>query len=187
MSLELVSDLEPPKDLKFNAEGLPPRRAELAQQSAWRKSISAELDVLSKGRRKLEADIEKLESAVAKSHADTVASADSIIDKIKHGLSWSVVPSAKPVPDCSKELEVARTALSRLDAEMAAKEALVESLGQRIMATARRAVYEHGAVIRQTYEVTVASLRDMLAQLVALDRLTGTGHEERKNEFGQAS
>jgi hypothetical protein len=43
----------------------------------------------------------------------------------------------------------------------------------------KRAVYEHGAAIRVTYEVTVASLRDMLGQLVALDRLTGTGHEDR--------
>jgi hypothetical protein len=179
MSVELVSDLEPPKDLKFDARDLPPRRAELVKLSAWRGSISAELDILSKGRRKLEADIAKLEADVAKANADTVASADNIIDKIKHGLSWSVVPSAKPVPDNSKELEIARTALSRLDTEMASLEAQVESLGRRILATARRAVYEHGAAIRQSYEATVASMRDMLAQLVALDRLTANDHMER--------
>jgi hypothetical protein len=179
MSVELISDLEPPKDLKVNTKGLSPCRAELAQQKAWKDSVSAQMDVLGKGRRKLEDHIAKLEAAVAASNADTVASADSILDKIKAGLSWSVVPSAKPAPDHSRELEIARTALVRLDTEMASLEALVESLGLRILATARRAVYQHGAIIRQTYEATVESMRDMLVQLVALDRLTGSGHAGR--------
>ena len=88
MSVELISDMEPPAGLKFNIKGLPPRRAQLAKDIAWRNAIKAEMDMLSKGRRNLEAHISKLEAAVAKANADDVASADSILDKIRRGITW---------------------------------------------------------------------------------------------------
>jgi hypothetical protein len=119
-----------------------------------------------------------VERAQATADSETSTAAENVLGRIKQGLSWSIVPN-KPAPDYSKELQIAQATLARLDSERASKDALVESLGRRIVATARRAVYEHGASIRTTYEATVASLRDMLVRLVALDRLAGVGHEER--------
>jgi hypothetical protein len=55
MSVELVSDLDPPKTLKVNTKGLPPRRAELARLVAWRQAVTDELEKLAAGRRDLDA------------------------------------------------------------------------------------------------------------------------------------
>jgi hypothetical protein len=173
-----VSDLEPPKTLKVNVKGLAPRRAELARLVEWRKAISAELDTLSTGRPKLDGDVKRLEKAKAAADSETSTAAENVLARIKQRLPWSIAPT-KSAPDCTTELQVARTALERLDAERASLEARIESLGNRILSVARRALYEHGAAIRQTYEATVGVLRDMLSQLVALDRVAGVGHEER--------
>jgi hypothetical protein len=178
MSVEMVSDLEPPKSLKVNTKGLPPRRAELAKLVEWRKKIASELDALSKGRRELESRIKHPEAAQAIAEGETTAAAENVLDRIKQGLGWKIVVPNSVAPD-AKELQIAQAALGRLDAERASKEAFIESLGNRIVAMARRAVWEHGAAIRQTYEATVGVLRDMLAQLVALDRVAGVGHEGR--------
>jgi hypothetical protein len=134
---------------------------------------------LSTGRRDLDSHIKQLEEAQAIAEGETATAAENVLDRIKQGLGWQIVVPSKPAPDCAKELEIVRTTLARLDAEMAQADAFVESLGRRILATARRAVYEHGQAWRKTYAAEVEILREMLAQLVALDRLTGNGHEER--------
>jgi hypothetical protein len=142
--LTLVSDLEPPKTLRVNVKGLAPRRAELARMVAWRKEISAELDTLGAGRPKLAEDLRRLEKAKAAADSETSTAAENVLARIKQGLPWSIAPT-KSAPDCTTELQIARTALERLDAERASLEARIESLGNRILSVARRALYEHGA------------------------------------------
>jgi hypothetical protein len=126
MSAELLANnLEPPASLKVDVRGLPPRRAELAKLVAWRDSILSELEIQSSGRRDLEDHIKRLKQSQSVADSETQSAAENVVDRIKQGLGWVIIPS-KPAPDCSTELQIAKTALARLDAERATKEALVE-------------------------------------------------------------
>jgi multidrug resistance efflux pump len=92
---------------------------------------------LGAGRRDLDDHIRRLERSLAQADADATASADSVLSRIRQGLSWSIVPG-KPVPDYSKELQIARTALAKLDSERAAKEAQLEAIGARVASAGKR-------------------------------------------------
>jgi hypothetical protein len=132
---------------------------------------------LGAGRRDLDDHIRRLERSLAQADADATASADSVLSRIRQGLSWSIVPG-KPVPDYSKELQIARTALAKLDSERAAKEAQLEAIGARVASAGKRVLHEHAEGVKNAYAFAVEELRERAAQLIALNRLTGS-HEGR--------
>jgi Domain of Unknown Function (DUF1259) len=103
-----AGELDPPAGRKVDVRGLPRRRAELARLVAWREALVSELEILGTGRRDLADHIKRLEREMAKADADAAASADSVLSRIRQGLSWSINPS-KPSPDYSTELQIART------------------------------------------------------------------------------
>jgi hypothetical protein len=144
----------------------------LAQFCAWRKFVESEREVLDKGRVDLVAHIDRLTREMTKAEADETASVDNVINRIREGLKWSIAPR-QPSVDHSSELGVARSALSRLDAEIADKDRLIETLGRRITAASVRAMHEYAESVGGAYADAVEELRERAAQLLALDRMSG--------------
>jgi hypothetical protein len=169
----LHSDLVPPAGLKFNDKGLSPRRKELAQFCAWRKFVESERDILTKGRADADAHADRLTREVVKSEADETAVVDNVINRIREGLKWSIAPRQQPAIDRSSELAVTRSIVSRLDAEIADKDRLIETLGRRITAASVRAMHEYAESVRGAYADAIEQVRELAAQLLALDRMSG--------------
>jgi hypothetical protein len=166
------SELEPPADLKFDGKGLSPRRKDLALFCAWKKDEESKLEIINKGIADIEAHNDRLTREMAKSEADETACVDNILNRIREGLKWSIPPRQTSV-DHSSELGIARSTLSRLYAERAEKERLIESLGRRITAATVRAMHEDAESVRGAYMDAVEQVREYAAQLLALDRMSG--------------
>jgi hypothetical protein len=162
--------IEPPK---INVRGLSPARASLAQHVAWRKLLSDELDKLFAGRRDLADYIGPLEKEQAKASAGAQSSVNSVVDRIKSGLKWKIVPSA-PAVNHSQELEIAWSALAKIDADRATLEALVTSIDRRIGYAIDNALFEYGApALRDEYKRNVEALHATLVKISSLHRVRG--------------
>jgi hypothetical protein len=107
---------------------------------------------------------------------DAQSSASSVVDRIKSGLKWQIVP-ATPAVSHSAELQIARSALARLDAERAPMDLLLESINRRIRDSLDVAVFEHGsAALRAEYKEKVEALHATMAKMAALCRMTGRAY-----------
>jgi hypothetical protein len=128
-----VDASEPPAGLKVDVRDLRPRRAYLARLVAWRKALQDELDLLASGRCDLADHIERLDRERAAAAEAALQSAENVLARIRQGLGWNIV-SQKAAPDYSAELAIAKTALEKLDGEIATKQSTLDGLASRVVA-----------------------------------------------------
>jgi hypothetical protein len=169
---------EPPADIIAPA-GLPPMRGALARHLAWRSAISDELDLLEGGRVDLYEHLGKLENARREANERLADAATSLLQRLWLGQSVSIDATPSDPAPSEEEAKIALEALHQLDAEIAEKRALLDLLDAKIERLARSALREEGRAIEADYERLVEDMRQKLAEIIALRRVTGGGFGDR--------
>jgi hypothetical protein len=172
---------DPPADIVADTRGLPPMRAALARHLAWIASVEGDLAKLAAGRAKLLEQIEHAKAAQATAAADAAAGAETIIDRIRRNLDWSLgavissgaMDRAASITASGPHIPVAEAALTKLDAEIARTEALLETLRTRKPRFVAAAAREAADGLYADYATAIDNLREIMTQLAGLDAALG--------------
>ncbi len=158
-------------------KGLPSHRASLARWTAWRAEVAADVERLDAGRRDLAREVERLERARSKSEAKADTAADDLLASIKAGGAMKI--SGVPAVADDGKLAVAARALAKLDAEIETRRETLDQIDSRISKLVNAALAEQGREIEAALSITVSNLREQVAQLIALRRVTGAGWTDK--------
>jgi len=154
---------------------------------AWVAAVEAELATLQAGRGKLRGQIERANAAQAKVEEDTEAGAETIIGRIRQGVDWSLSAIVSPgaleraasVAVSEPHVEIARTALIKLDGEISRLEAKLDVLRDRKAHFVAAACREAAEGIYSDYRNAIADLHAAMVQLSGLNVPFGGGIPER--------
>jgi hypothetical protein len=177
---EVVSlEQEPPSDLAVDTRGLPTARAKLATYLAWRNREALALAALEAGRGKLAGRVDDAEAGLKRQAAEVDAAAASVVEQIRRGLEWTL-GAARKRPDVEgPDLSVAKSALAKIDGEIAAKREAVAAIDARLPGLAHASLVEHAAKIGGEYRAALDAARDGMTALEGLNVVLGRGRQGR--------
>ena len=152
--------------------GLPPCRAALARYLSYRGQISADITRLEAGRDRLITELARADTAKAQAEEAFEAEAVTLADRVASGLDEvfsAFTGKPKPAPDS----RLTRAALTKLEAELASKQALADRLQDRYLEHVHAALREKGADLAAEYARIIDELRNHICKMHSLDVACG--------------
>jgi hypothetical protein len=156
----------------------PSPRAALARIVEGARRERDALATLEAGRDKLTARIADAEREVEEESAADDREAEGIVAAIRKGADFAL-SFVRPARGPRLDLTVARRALAKADAALAAKEAEIEALAGRVPAAVDTVLKDEARIYADAYDAALTAAVEAAARLEALDIYLGGGRLDR--------
>jgi chromosome segregation ATPase len=164
----------------LSPDGLPPARARLVDLNRRIADAERHLQTLQSGKSALERELSRAAEAKAELQSLVAADAESLVDRLRSGATWALSAItqtrthsvAAQLNQSRVEASVGEAALSSVTGEIAELERQIAEMQSSKADLVRSVLLESAGGFRSDLATAIENLREAMAILCALDRIT---------------